>query len=199
MNTPTKERRRFFRIEDKINLFYKIVDEQTVKSVHYMSDDVLSNCSLAAALDALSEEGKVAAARLERGDHEVLAYLKILDAKINLIAQALMSQHADFAEHDTHNVNLSASGIAFDADEKIPENSFLEIKIMLTSCLAVIVAYGQVIYCKKNPSDSESPYQIGVDYVEMKEDDRELLIKHVVKKQMQHIRETKKPNSATDE
>ncbi len=191
MNTTQLERRRFFRIDDTINLFYKIVDKETVTALSHVSDDVLSNCSLAAALDALSQEAHIIGARLEKSQPELFEYLKVMDTKINLVAQVVMMQGNNFGEHDTRNVNLSASGLAFETEEPLKAGEFLEIRIMLTSCMAVIVAYGKVIYCKKNEQKSDFPYYVGVDYVNMKENDRELLIKHVVKKQMQQIRESK--------
>ncbi len=191
MKTEQRERRRFFRIEDTVNLFYKPIDEKTVTALSHVSDDVLSNCSLAAALDVLSQEARIIAPRVERAEPELFEYLKILDTKVNLIAQAVMMQGDDFSEHNTRNVNLSASGLAFETDEAIEEGMFLEFKIMLTSCMAVIIAYAKVIYCRPNEHSEEYPYFVGVDYINMKDDDRELLIKHVVKKQMQQIRENK--------
>ncbi len=191
MNFEHQDRRRFFRIEDNVNLFYKVIDEQTVEALSHVSDDVLSNCSLVAALDVLSQKAHIIAPRLERSDPEIYEYLKIMDTKINLIAQAVMRQGSDFLEHSSRNVNLSASGIAFEAEESIEVGEFLEIKIMLTSCMAVIIAYAKVIYCKQNEQSDDFPYFIGVDYVNMKDDDRELLIKHVVKRQMQQLRENK--------
>ncbi|WP_305907721.1 PilZ domain-containing protein [Methylomarinum sp. Ch1-1] len=191
MNTEQQERRRFFRIEDKVNLVYKVVDENTVTALSHVSDDLLSNCSLAAALDAMSQEARIIGARLEKNQPEIFEYLKIIDTKINLLAQALTMQGNQFGEHDSRDVNISASGLAFAADEELQPGRFLEIRIMLTSCMAVIVAYGKVIYCQRNEEGGDYPYFVGVDYVNMKDDDRELLIKHVVKKQMQQIRESK--------
>jgi PilZ domain-containing protein len=190
-NQQQQERRRFFRIEDTINLFYKIVDEKTVQALSHISDDVLSNCSLAAALDVLAQEGRIISARLEKNEPEMFEYLKVMDTKINLIAQAVMMQDTQFTEHDSRDVNISASGIAFAADEALQKDQLLEIKIMLTSCMAVIVAYARVIYCCQNVKGGPYSYVIGVDFVNMKDDDRELLIKHVVKRQMQQIRDNK--------
>lgn len=190
-NQQQQERRRFFRIEDTVNLFYKIVDENAVQALSHVSDDVLSNCSLAAALDVLAQEGRIISARLEKNEPEMFEYLKVMDTKINLIAQAVMMQDAQFTEHDSRDVNISASGIAFAADEALQKEQLLEIKIMLTSCMAVIVAYARVIYCCQNVKGGPYSYVIGVDFVNMKDDDRELLIKHVVKRQMQQIRDNK--------
>ncbi|WP_031432665.1 PilZ domain-containing protein [Methylomarinum vadi] len=191
MNSEQKERRRFFRIEDTVNLFYKRVDEKMVTALSHVSDDVLSNCSLAAALDAMSQEARIVGSRLEKNEPELFEYLKILDSKIHLVAQAVMMQGNEFGEHDSRNVSISASGLAFEVDEALHPGEFLEIRMMLTSCMAVIVAYGKVIHCKRNVAGGDFPFYVGVDYVNMKDDDRELLIKHVVKKQMQQIRESK--------
>ena len=101
-------------------------------------------------------------------------------------------QGTDFKEKDTRNANLSASGLAFDCDEALAIGDYLEIKMLLVSCMAVIITYGKVIYCKEQKQKNDQfPYIIGVDYVNMKDQDRELLIKHVVKRQMQQIRENK--------
>lgn len=192
MKTENQERRRFFRIDDTVNLFYKIVDEETVTALSYVSDDVLSNSSLAAILDALSQEARIIGFRLEKKEPEIFEYLKLMDAKINMVAQAVMMEGSKFGEHDSQDVNISASGLAFHTDEELNAGQFLEIKMMLTSCMAVIVVYAKVVYCLYDEDNEEFPYHIGVDYINMKEEDRELLIKHVVKKQMQQIRESKK-------
>ncbi len=194
MTNTTHERRRFFRIEDTINLYYRIIDEQQLQQLSQVSNDILSTCSLTSALDVLSQEARVIAPRVERSAPEVFEYLKILDDKIDLIAQAIMRQSTDLTEHHSRNANLSATGIAFEAEETLEPGTLLEVKMMLTSCMAVIIAYAKVVYCK--PHDNpDYPYFIGVDYLNLKDDDRELLIKHVVKRQMEQIRQIKHPDS----
>ena len=37
--TTEEDRRRFFRIDDAVNLYYKVVDEKTVNSANKMSDN----------------------------------------------------------------------------------------------------------------------------------------------------------------
>lgn len=191
MNKEQKERRGFFRIEDTVNLAYKLVAQHNVTELSRVSNDVLSTCSLMAALDVLTQEGRVAAARVEKNQPEVFEFLKILDNKITLLAQAIMMQDNHFNESDERRVNMSATGLAFETDEQLARGQFLEIRVMLSSCMAVIIAYGQIIYCRENDGDDKLPYTVAVDFVNMQEHDRELLIKHVVKKQMQQIRESK--------
>lgn len=189
---PGKERRRYFRIDDEVNLYYKKVDEKIISQTSHMSDNVLANCSLAAALEMVSQESRMMMNRIERSSPDIADYLKLIDSKIDLVSQAIMMQGTEFKEKDTRNANLSASGVAFDSEEPLQVGDYLEIKMLLVSCMAVIVTYGQVIYCKeKRPSDSQYTHVVGVNYVNMKDQDRELLIKHVVKRQMQQIRENK--------
>lgn len=190
MADEIEEKRRYFRVNDTINLFHKVIDENALNSLSHVSNDVLSNCSLTTALDVLSQEARMLAPRLERRDPELFEYLKIMDTKINLIAQAVSSQSEQFAEHDTREVSLSATGLAFSNEMPIEQGELLELRMLLTSCMAVIVAYGRVVQCKDISQDNpQRPYAICVEYINLKEDDRELLIKHVVKKQLQQLRD----------
>lgn len=185
-----EERRRYFRVSDTINLLHKIIDEHKIESLSHVSHDVLGNCSLGSALDVLSQEAKSLGGRLERRDPDLFEYLKVLDTKINLIAQALMVRDDDFADHDKHQVSLSATGLAFSNKVPIESGAFLELRMLLTTCLAVIVVYARVVSCKNIAQENpDNPYLIGVEYVNITEDDRELLVKHVVKKQLQQLRD----------
>lgn len=185
-----QEKRRYFRVNDTINLLHRVIDEKRIHEHSRVSSDVLSGCSLAVALDVLNQEAAALAPRLDRRDPEMFEYLKILDNKINLIAQSLNPQQDEFSEHDKRDVSLSAAGVAFSNDEAIAVGALLELRMVLTSCLAVIIAFGRVAQCKDISSDNpEHPYAICVEYINMKEEDRELLIKHVIKKQMQQLRD----------
>jgi len=185
------ERRRFFRIDDAVNLYYRIVDEQTVVAASKMTDDVLSNCSLVTALDVLNQESRLVLHRIEKNEPEIAEYLKLMDSKISLLAQAVLQQNNDLSESTLCNTNLSASGLAIEVDCDIKVGEFIEVKLFLSSCVAVILLYGKVVYCKKNPTpEKTASFQIGIDYINLKDADREVLIKHIVKRQMQQIRET---------
>ncbi|MDD1622109.1 MAG: PilZ domain-containing protein [Methylococcaceae bacterium] len=190
MADEIEEKRRYFRVNDTINLLHKVIDENALNSLSHVSNDVLSNCSLSTALDVLAQEARMLMPRLERRDPELFEYLKIMDTKINLIAQAVTSQNDQFSEHDTREVSLSATGLAFSNEIPIEKGQLLELRMLLTSCMAVIVAYGRVVQCKDISQDNpQRPFAICVEYINLKEDDRELLIRHVVKKQLQQLRD----------
>ena len=75
--TDDKDRRRFFRIDDEVNLFYKIVDEQAVITASQLTDDLLSNCSLVTALDMLDQESNLIMYRIEKNEPEIAEDLLI--------------------------------------------------------------------------------------------------------------------------
>jgi hypothetical protein len=192
VNMTTEERRGFFRIDDEVNLFYKKIDEQLVAEPHHVSDNILNSCSLSTALEMVSQESGLLLHRIEKSLPDVADYLRLLESKIDLLAQAAMMQGFQFKESDTRNINISATGMAFNCEDAFKQGDYLEIKMLLVSSMTVIVTYGKVVYSKNNQSkDSQYPYFVGVDFIDMKDEDRELLIKYVVKKQLQQIRDKK--------
>jgi hypothetical protein len=185
-----QEKRRYFRVNDTINLLHKVIDEKAGEQNSHVSKDVLSNCTLMSAMDVLAQETHSLLSRLERRDSELSEFLRLIDTKINLIAQAVSIKEESFSEHDTRDVVMSATGLAFSNEEPINVGQLLELRMLLTSCMAVIVAFGRVVQCKNIAEDSpDRPYVICVEYINLKEDDRELLIKHVVKRQLQQLRD----------
>src|SRR5574343_206937 len=136
MTEEYQEKRRYFRVNDTISLMYKPVSEQHIQKHSYVSNDILSSCSLATALDVLNQEAAAMVPRLEKRDPDLFEYLKLLDAKINLIAQSLHLHQDGFTEEDKRDVNLSADGVAFSSAEALEVDSFLELRMLLSSCLA---------------------------------------------------------------
>ncbi|MGY6274176.1 PilZ domain-containing protein [Methylomonas sp. MgM2] len=192
MTDEFEEKRRYFRVNDKIHLLHRALGENDRAGHSYVSADVLGDYGVTAALDVLNQEAAALTPRLERRDPELLEYLKIIESKINLLTQAVAGQDNKFSGHDKRDVNLSASGLAFGDKQEIPVGTVLELRMLLTSSLAVVVAYGRVVSCKDvSGHNPEHPFEICVDYINMNEDDRELLIKYVIKKQMQQLREKK--------
>jgi hypothetical protein len=188
-----QERRRFFRIDDDINLYYKIIDANAVKPANQVSEDMLNGCSLSIAWHILSQEAKVMQPRVETKDAEIAEYFRILNAKLDLIAQAFVLQDVEESEQKNRNVNLSASGLAFDNHEALQIGDHLEVRMVLGSIVAVILLQAKVVYCKNNAQDhpSKLPYLIGLEYENIQEQDRETLIQYILQRQKRQIRESK--------
>lgn len=189
----SEERRHFFRINDSVNLSYRFVDEQQTKYPIQSSVNLLDNCSLSSALELIAEESAAVYNKLEKIHSDFADYLKLLDIKIDLIAQAVLALSSnEVSENETRNANISVSGLGFECNEHLTVGQHLEIKMLLVHSTIVITTYAKVIHCSKNPDTSSNyHYFVGLDYVNMKESDRDLLSKHVAKKQLQQIRQLK--------
>lgn len=188
------DKRHYFRVNDSVNLSYRFIDESQINYYPTTSNNLLDNCSLTSALELINEEALIVQNKLEKIHSDFAGYLRLLNIKIDLVAQAVMelSEPEVITENQTRNANISASGIGFDCHELLKIGQYLEIKMLLVHSTVVIVTYARVVHCIKNGNtNGEYPYFVGVDYVNLKESDRDLLSKHVAKKQLQQIREQK--------
>ncbi|MDP3334789.1 MAG: PilZ domain-containing protein, partial [Methylococcaceae bacterium] len=120
--------------------------------------------------------------RLESQNPEMMALYKILDGKINAIAQATMIIGSDVNPKNYQEVNLSATGLAFYQSSPLQIGQYLAIEIFLPTTVALILAYSKIINCQQIEPDR---FLISLDYTQIREDDQELLIKHVLRKQWQ--------------
>lgn len=193
MLNATPERRRFFRINDTVSLSYRQIDEATAGLGLKSTGPISSEFSLAATLDVLSQEALRIMQRLEKQNPEFLELYRILDAKVNAVAQAVMFVGCNVNAQNCQDVNLSASGLAFDQAEPLDVGQHLAIEIYLPTTLALILVYGRVVSCRASDTkqDTAEKYTVSVDFTHVREEDQELLIKHVVRMQWQQLRESK--------
>lgn len=110
-------------------------------------------------------------------------YLNILEQKLDIVADAVVDGQEDLQIHTPRHVNISVSGLAFLSEEKIPLGTLLELKIMLSSVLDGIVAYGRVIYCIHYEGKEPCCYRLGVGFIKMHEADMKQLDRHIKRRQ----------------
>jgi len=182
------ERRRYFRIDDDIVLSYQRVAADQVPSHHAFGDAEPDVFSLASHLELLSAESATLLRRIERDDPTLGDYLRFLEQKIDLIAHALLANEEEFRLQPAQRVNLSAAGLSFWCGDNLATGTVLELKLILPPTLIGIRAYGRVVYCRYRGSEAPA-YQVGVDFIELRDQDRDLLIRHIIKKQSQQLRE----------
>jgi len=185
----TPERRRFFRVEDEIVLVYRSVSPEDVPDPADFPGHMADHFSITSTLEFLSQESQAQLRRIQREHPEVADFLQILERKIEVLAQALVISNNQLVDQPTRKVNLSASGIAFETDQALQEGEMLELKMVVPPALVGIVTFGRVVYCHRN--EDGQGQRVGVDFLSMREQDREFLIRHVVKKQLKLLREQK--------
>ncbi|HEY8095496.1 MAG TPA: PilZ domain-containing protein [Methylobacter sp.] len=168
--TKNNNRRVFFRIYDEVNLFYQKIDETLLTEPQPTIDDILNIPSWSTDIERVPQDRALKLPKLE----------KILPDE--------MTSGLHFDSNQTRDVNISASGMAFNCEHSLKEGDYLAIRILLVSSMEAIVTYGKVVYCRNSdPNETQYPYFVGAHFINMANADQELLAKYVNKKRSQQI------------
>jgi len=193
------ERRRFFRIEDLVHLTFRIIDEtELAYKTDLLEKGLVEQFMITSSLAAVTADMSATLRKIEVNDPDVAHYLKSLDQKIDMIGRAFMVDEVNTQDNQACAVNLSASGIAFHHENEIPVGTYLEIKMLLMPSNAGVLTYGKVIGNDKVAGIKGTDIQVRVDFTHLREEDRDLLIRHVIRKQGDMLRERRVARENSD-
>jgi hypothetical protein len=186
----SEDRRGYFRIEDALSLSYhQVPPEEVQERLQRLEQGLESHFTVVSSLAAVTQEMAGVLHKIELESPEVADYLASLDRKLELMARALLSAGNELVETPAQPVNLSASGMAFNAAEAVPEGTLLELRLLLLPSFTGILTYGEVVGCEpRAPAEDEFPYCIRVNFSHMRESDRDVLIRHVIQRQTRMLR-----------
>ncbi len=191
-----KERRRFYRIDESVVLNYRAFPEdqldEAISRLKMLSSQhrILQNSlgSLELRLDFLLDE-------ISEPLPEIAEALKIINRKLSILS------HLDSTDTDTalalektattptHEINLSGSGLAFFSPTSFSIDETMEIEFVLFPDYYNVKAIGRVVTCREvDNTDEQSKYEVAVDFIYLKEADREFVVSHVLKKQGEEIK-----------
>ncbi len=194
-----EERRRFYRIDDSVILNYQPFPEEkmdeTISRLEMLSSQhkLLQNSlgSLELRLDFLLDE-------ITEPLPEIAEALKIINRKISILSQldsadtesALGLKANSRAAVETHEVNMSGSGLAFFSPTGFSHGETMEIECSLLPEYYNIKAIGRVVDCRETDEiDTDKKYRVAVDFIYLIETDREFMIAHILKKQGDELKE----------
>ncbi len=182
---PDQERRRFFRIDDSVNLGYQPIDPASLpEKLKQLDSGVRDEFLVMSGLAAISQEMAGVMRKLETASPEVARYLKSLDRKVDLLGRAFLFQFSDLSELPAQAVNLSASGMAFFASEPVKEGAVLELRLLLLPSYTGLLIYADVVACdEEQTADGQRGYHVRVDFSHLRECDRDVLIRHILQRQ----------------
>ncbi len=151
-------RRLAFRINEQVHLFYHKIDQDRVDDLQGDIDQVMDEMA-----------------------QEQLKNDSASDDK-NSLEQSLPDSQS--RENDTLNANISSSGMSFTCRESLKPGDYLMTRVFLLSSSTLFMTFCKVVYCKpSNPYEKNRyPYTIGAQFLNLTEQDSELLNQHVHKK-----------------
>lgn len=185
-----KERREFFRIDDRLTLKYRIVSEGEFR----LLEDVVrfspaSNLIKADELSSIiqnieSNEG-------QNKKEPIYAYLKLIDRKLDLILDMLSEKFEDKNIYTIQHtdVNISASGIRFISSIPMNPGDFVELIIILPIYPYMkISTLCKVIRRNEKQKNMEPVNEVSLHYLIINEYDRDILIKYILMKEREILR-----------
>jgi len=181
-----QERRGFFRINDDVALTYRLVSGDVAsKTLEDLGVNEGESATLTNELEKMNEVSRIHFRHVEKESPEVARYFSYIEEKINLLAHHIMMANDELFVESTQPVNISGSGVSFTADTEFESGNCLEVKFTLNPSLVKINTFSEVVSCK--PEGDK--FRVAVIFKRLRDADRDMLIRHVVKKQMNNIRE----------
>ena len=177
-----EERRRFFRIDDEMAVYFvPITDDQDGESIEAMDVNQEYHMTLEmkirqAMVDVRSTSPKVA------------QVLDLMNQKINLLRASEELLHS---EPVLKKVNISACGVAFSWHEDIPLNQKIMLSLYLQPKHELIRTPAHVVGVVVNEDEETAaaePYLLRIDFEDIHHSLQEVLIQHVVQRQAYHLR-----------
>ena len=187
-----EDRRAFFRVNDAVRLqIRQVPDEQIDALLERLEANVGSGFTVMSSLASISAEMAVSMRRIENASPDVAAYLKALDRKIEVLGRAFIAQETDLAAEVAHPVNLSAGGMSVLVNESYPEDAGVEVKMLLFPSFTGVLTYGKVVECSELADDQRDEgysHRMRIEFTHMREQDRDILIRHVLRCQSMELR-----------
>jgi hypothetical protein len=191
MPLSNEERREFFRINDRTFIDFSEIEVDDIKRISHSirSPKTSDKNSEKAQLDSIQTVFNHLTDTINQTDREVARALRMLDEKINLIAQNVRRQQSANNGRHPVDVNLSGGGIAFMTDQPYQPKDAFEINLELIPSGNLIHSIANVVACTKiTGASSDKPYYLRLVFSHMNEYDRNLLVKHTLTRQAETLR-----------
>ncbi len=180
----SKERRRYFRINETLGITYQIVE--------LAGKEQLSPTEPAAdLLDKVFEQDlriENLLAEVAQTHPKVAELVTVFNQKLERVVSQLVMENRlmDRIARRVKEANISACGIAFTNDEAIPVDSRLKMELSLFPGDVKLDVSGRVVGC--DPSSDQVGFYWRIEFYGMKEQAQEQLIQHIVKRQSAQLK-----------
>ncbi|OZG71969.1 hypothetical protein BTA51_18365 [Hahella sp. CCB-MM4] len=196
MNKQNHERRRYFRVNDTLDLSFRVVQ------IGELVESGTSLRSRSAQWLKLENDVHIALEKVRQQSSEIAEVLALFNQKINMLESDMeVGSSHDFTNQPSASVNISACGIAFKVVEPVFVGSPLQLHLRLYPTMVELTIGATVIACENleseateggeaqsEESESESSFLIRADFTHLQEEAQEVLIQHVLRCQTKELK-----------
>jgi hypothetical protein len=178
-SVPAPDRREYFRVEDQVILRYRNVPPHVI--AHTPAERHFDNSEMFALLRELrhiDQEHNNVLRGIAEQNRELGAYLKSVNRKIDLIANALATLNQDQEQQAPQSVSISEGGLAFRFDPNVAVGNYLALELVLLPSHTGLALYAEVIDARDTKDLTV------VSFVRLRESDRQILAKHILQVQI---------------
>lgn len=180
----TADRRRFFRIDDRIGVAYRVLSDEEMRSQVERSASTLDPSTLIAGYDKTIHQllGQLKIQQPAMGE-----LLEAMDKKLNCVIDLLQmdSRVVEKIVHEMKQVNISACGLAFKVDEPLKAGRVLALDLLLQPENLHLYVHGEVIDAVEL---EDGRHYVRLEFRAMGVSDQEILIQHIVRRQGAQLR-----------
>lgn len=176
-----EERRRFYRVDDKVALRYVRLSDRASLSAELADISIRTRqVDLDLALDQ-------ALAKLAETAPETREVIDLLNRKLDLVVEALGEdvEGLEGGSLVTRDINLSVGGLSFRAEEEMVDRESLLVDLLFYPERRTIRALARVV----GVVPEEGEYRVHLDFDRITDTDRELLMSHIMRLQSSKLRE----------
>lgn len=125
---------------------------------------------------------------IETGEAAILKYLMAVNAKLDLLINALVTEKDGVGKIRNRRVNVSACGMRFAMETKPAIGDIVELKMVLPGIPPMAVdAFGEVVWAESEPQP-DGRYMVAARFVAMDDDIRDEIVGYIFNRQREHIR-----------
>ncbi len=181
------ERRRHFRIEDQVVISYKVLDSGAGAE----SENGLDLPGLCGEFACMSRSLERSLRDVRSHSPELSRFIETVNRKVDMLANALLANEPDDCHRCVRPVNLSAGGISFFAEEKLPLDARIWIRLELVDTLVTLGTEARVQRSVYRPGViAECPHWAAVEFVGLTDSESDLITRHVLRQEAARIRAT---------
>lgn len=186
-----EDRREYYRIEDRIAL-----EISPLSAAEALEADVLQDDSplfnLLSELHLSEFESQHLLRQLSDKDRTVAAFLKAQNKRIDLLS-AVVAQTLLGEIGAPRAVVLSEGGVEVAQSQLIAPGTRVAVKMVLMPQALGLLLRARIIHCDPRP---DGEYQVGTEFIEMSDAQRQLLARYILQRQQQQRRQALEQNDA---
>ncbi len=122
---------------------------------------------------------------LAEENHNLEAYLKGINKKIEVLAAKLMESEESVSEQEKKSITLSEGGLSFHSATPHAHDSYMAVRLTLLPSHIALMLFCRVINCSAAGDD----YAIALSFVHLKDSDRQIIAKHIMQQQLAQRRQ----------